>query len=700
MGAVRDAVGAAGARLGLWLPLSGHSLDTSWGKAQGLEVASPRYYCMSGTNYNRLLRAQLAALMGNGVIDYFKHDFNFFWCGQTDHGHFPTKEQSTEANVNALLDLLRYEAGLHPKIFLAITTGIWPSPWWLPYIDTIWMGGGDHDYNRSIPASRGSAFEMNYRDGALYRMIVENEAAFPLPALMTHGVVDGRHTPYSMKQEDDEGWANYVMNYLGRGTLMREFYISPENLSQRRWEIMARAIRWARTLDGCMAHSRFILGDPNKAELFGYTGESNEVRYVSLRNPQLESRHVTLGALGMSNGVCEIVYPWHQALYGEAEATIVVPDEGVVQVVQRRGAQLDIPVVCGVRAEAVASSARATEYVVHMPEGGGNFTIVSPVRVRGASGTGVTAQQITGVWHGTVIDADSLYQAAPAAVQAEMTFSERGVLQARVEVPRGRLAKVRVVYHYRGSGTLRAERNGRAAPAETIQGEGWRMVTVPCVQGKNDIRVVVRNVHPAVSGVRAEAYVITETVLVPYRVRIEHERVQPRVLLERPVALLQDRVREARRAAEAMVSLGRPRGAGGVTHVTTDELARATAAVLMFERFDVNGGAYSNKQICINGVPIGILPENPPPLASWQATRMELPEAARAALQLDNVITVLDRTGDMYKLRGFRIMVTLPGGRRARTEHDGITYSTSLQWAHGEGEKLAVDGSPVSVLSF
>ncbi len=96
------------------------------------------------------------------------------------------------------------------------------------------MGGKDHDFDRRLPASRGSVFEMNYRDGALYKMLIDQKKIFPLSALMTHGVVDARHNLYNITAEDDEGWANYLMNYLGRGTLMREFYISPERLTDFR----------------------------------------------------------------------------------------------------------------------------------------------------------------------------------------------------------------------------------------------------------------------------------------------------------------------------------------------------------------------------------------------------------------------------------------------------------------------------------
>ncbi len=701
MQAAHAAVAVSGARLGLWLPLSGHSLDTSWGGARGFEVASPKYYCMSGTNYNRALRAQLTRLMAGNAIDYFKHDFCFFWCGRTDHGHFPTQAQSTEANVTALLSLLEMEARMNPRIFLAITTGIWPSPWWLPYVDTIWMGGGDHDYNRALPASRGSAFEMNYRDGALYTMLVTRELAFPLSALMTHGVVDGRHTPYSMKQEDDEGWANYVMNYLGRGTLMREFYISPENLSARRWEIMARGIRWARTLDGCMAHAHFILGDPNKGELFGYTGVSNNLRYANLRNPLLSSATVPLGALGISGGVCEVVYPWHMALGGDPAALLEIPDEGVVQVMAAPLAQLDIPVPCGVRAELAASSARSTEYTLHMPEGGGSFALASPVRVRSVSGPGATAHQVTGVWQVVMTDPDVVQRAAAGRVATALAFDEHGVLRGSVHVPRGMLAKLRVVYHYRGGGTPVAQRNGRLAPGESINGDGWRMLTVPCVHGSNEFSVVMQNVHAPLSGVQADAYLISETVLVPYRLRIEHDAVTPRQVLDRPLPLLQDRERRAERVAHAMVALGAASGRARSARVLAEsDLARIVRAEVRFDGFDVNGGQYADKRVRVNGVLIGTVPPNPAPLAAWHATAMPLADDARAALKLDNVLTIEDATGDSYKLRDLHIAVTLDDGRTARTADNGMVYSSSLQWAHGEGELLPRDGTPVCTLSF
>lgn len=700
MQVARDAVKAAGARLGLWLPLSGHSLDTGWGRERGYEVASPRYYCMSGTNYNRTLRAQLRELMADGAIDYFKHDFNFFWCGRTDHGHFPSREQSTEANVNALLELLQFEAREHPRIFLAITTGIWPSPWWLPYVDTIWMGGGDHDYNRAIPASRGSAFEMNYRDGALYTLLVEKEVAFPLSALMTHGVVDGRHTPYSMRQEDDEGWANYLMNYVGRGTLMREFYITPEHLTQRRWEMMARAIRWARLLDGCMAEAHFILGNPNKAELFGYTGKSNGLRYVSLRNPQFSSTNVTLGALGISGGFCEVVYPWHEGLRGGAETRIAIPDEGVVQLMAWERDVPEIPMPCGVRAELVASTPRATEYLVGIPEGESHFTIASPVRIVNVSGTGLMGEELTGVWHVMVTDVESLLPMPRSDVQAQLSFDESGTLTGDVFVPRGMMARVRVVYRYRGAGAPVALRNGRLTTGQNMHGDGWRMLTVPCVQGSNVFEVSMRNVPTLISNVEAEAYVISERVLVPYRLRIEHARVRPRSVLDRPLPVLQDRERSATCVARAVVVLGQARERSARAMISTGDLVRAVAAVLVFEGFDVNGGAYSNKQVFVNGEFVGLIPENPPPIARWQSVRMPLTQGALAKLRLDNVVSIVDGTGDMYKLRGFQLIVSLADGREVRTEEDLLTYSTSLQWAHGEGQPLPVNGTPVCTLSF
>jgi len=50
----------------------------------------------------------------------------------------------------------RFSAAIHligrlreqePNLFINLTTGTLPSPFWLRYADSIWRGGGDHDFD-------------------------------------------------------------------------------------------------------------------------------------------------------------------------------------------------------------------------------------------------------------------------------------------------------------------------------------------------------------------------------------------------------------------------------------------------------------------------------------------------------------------------------------------------------------------------
>ena len=38
-------------------------------------------------------------------------------------------------------------AATKPNIFINLTTGTWPSPFWLRYADSIWRGGEDTDFD-------------------------------------------------------------------------------------------------------------------------------------------------------------------------------------------------------------------------------------------------------------------------------------------------------------------------------------------------------------------------------------------------------------------------------------------------------------------------------------------------------------------------------------------------------------------------
>ena len=214
---------------GLWLPLNGHLLNTSWGAAQGWERSDhrKRYYCLAGPNYNSALRHQLRQLLGEGNLAFFKHDFNFLDCSCPGHGHLNSAVHGREANVQAQLELLAFERAAKPDLRLAVTSNVWPSPWWLMHADSIWMGGADHAEDWRSPVWSRREAEMTYRDTRLYRLLRIDRAQVPVAALMTHGLIRGRYAGID-PQETLQEWTDYVMMFFGRGTQLCELYLSPE----------------------------------------------------------------------------------------------------------------------------------------------------------------------------------------------------------------------------------------------------------------------------------------------------------------------------------------------------------------------------------------------------------------------------------------------------------------------------------------
>ena len=697
---VRKEIIKQGSRLGLWVSLSGSNLDIKWGEKLGFKPAFTRFFCLSTEPYNETLRKRLKELIRKEKVEYFKHDFNYFVCGRVGHGHFISDDQSSEANVNALLSVLKYEAKLNPNLFLAVTSGLWPSPWWLPYCDTTWMGGKDHDANKKIPALRGSEFEMNYRDGALYKMLVEEGKVFPLSALMTHGIVDARHSVYNMTKEDDIGWCNYLMNYLGRGTLMREFYISPELITQKRWEMIARGLRWAKRLDNCMAESHFILGNPNKGELFGYKGQCADTAYISFRNPSFLSTNISLRTLGMTNGICEVVYPYHKIIDELELDNFEVPANSIVQVVTYPARAIKVPVIKNCLAELIGSKENETEYKVSIFSGTKTFQVVSPVEIKAISGDGVIAEKLNSKkWKITIPDTSAQSKIKPEIISSKI--NDHGVFSADVFIPKNYNANVIMLINGAEKAAPLITINDNSVVGKTLVGDGWRLIEFNCFYGTNSIRIGLQGIGKSLSNKLVRVFLETEVKAKNFEIKIKHEKVKPVGIYDKPYPILQNTFLNTKLVGEKKVVLCPASSLlRGYRALKKSELSKIKSAILKIKVFDVNGGKYAEKKIFLNDKLIGTIPPNAPPLSTWQESELKLPESVLKNIMLDNKISIIDKTGDAYKIRDLQLEVTLADGRKVATSLNPIIYSTSLEWELGEGEKLSRDGSQVTILSF
>ena len=697
---VRKKIVEQRSKLGLWVSLPGSNLDIKWGEKLGFKAAFTRFFCLSTSRYNEALRKRLKDLIEEEKVSYFKHDFNYFVCGRGGHGHFISPDQSSEANVNALLSVLKYEEKIDSDLFLAVTSGLWPSPWWLPYCDTTWMGGKDHDANKKIPALRGSEFEMNYRDGALYKMLVQEGKVFPLSALMTHGIVDARHNVYGMTKEDDIGWCNHLMNYLGRGTLMREFYISPELIPEKRWEMIARGLRWAKSLDDCMADSHFILGNPLKGELFGFQGRAGNKSYISLRNPSFLGTNISLRVLGMTNGICEVVYPFHKLLQDIELDSFLIPANSVVQVMSYPENEIKAPVLKDVRAKLIKSEKGDTEFDVSILYGTRTFSVVSPVRIKSISGEGILSEKVNDKkWKITIPDPAVRNKKEVEILSSKLT--DAGVFICTAVVPEKIKAKIIMIVNGGEKAAPLTSINGSGTASSTLVGEGWRLIELNCVTGTNEIRIGIQGIENAISGVPVQVFLNTGSELRIHRIKIKHDTLSPGNIYDKPFPVLQNLSEHSRKIIDKKVTLSSASSLlRGYRALKPEQLGKITNAFLKLKRFDVNGGEYAEKDIFVNGKFIGIIPPNPPPLSEWKECEIEIPSDVLKGLKLDNKISLKDKTGDAYKIRDLHIEVVLNDGKQVSTAVNPLVYSTSLEWELGEGEELSRDGSSITILSF
>jgi hypothetical protein len=294
-----DALKGIDTRLGLWFgPIGGYNqrpVRIATGKAVGMEVTSNgQLFCLAGRNYSRLLTDTMLRYQKEYGVSYFKLDGMPFGCNEPDHGH-PMGIYSREADTRVLVDILKRLRAQDPKVFLNITTGMWLSPWWLRYTDTVWMGGADSGYLPSVPTLAQRQSAVSYRDSVLYDDFVAHKAQFPLSSLMTHGIIKGRFNMLGGKKEFIDDWRDEVVHYYSVGNMMYELYISPDILSPEEADALGNTTRWAEAnAHPLLDDTTMVLGDPAQREPYGYVHSSADRSIVTLRNPFVRPRTVHL----------------------------------------------------------------------------------------------------------------------------------------------------------------------------------------------------------------------------------------------------------------------------------------------------------------------------------------------------------------------------------------------------------------------
>jgi hypothetical protein len=277
--AVKKAAQSYNSEIGVWLsPFGGYSIAKEarleYGRkqnppfetnSQGFALAGPVYY------------KRFSEVTANFIKDYNISMFKFDGVGRGS-GAGIEYQKDVEAFLRLLTDLL----GIRSDLYLSLTTGTWPSVFWLKYGDNIWRGG--HDTYMMGEGSKRQQW-ITYRDADVYKNVVKRGPLFPLNSLMLCGICIADNGEPALFEMNDKDISDEIWSFFATGTNLQELYINPHKLSSKNWDCLAEAAGWAKENEQIMVDTHWTGGDPAKGEVYGYASWSPDKALFSLRNP-------------------------------------------------------------------------------------------------------------------------------------------------------------------------------------------------------------------------------------------------------------------------------------------------------------------------------------------------------------------------------------------------------------------------------
>jgi hypothetical protein len=277
---IREAAAKYGAAPGVWMsPWGGYNepkkIRMAFGQRQGYEI-NKGGLALSGPVYYKRFHEVCSNMVRQFGVNMFKFDGVGRALGTVPGSQFGS---DFEAAIQ-LIDDLRVEK---PDIFINLTTGTWPSPFWLQYADSIWRGGSDHDFVKAEVGSMRQRW-VTYRDADTYRGIVQKGPLYPLSSLMLHGLIYAKNAE-GLSTDPQGDFTAEIHDYFGTGTQLQEMYVTPSLLSDENWDTLAEAARWSRANADVLFDTHWVGGDPGKFEVYGWASWTPAKAILVMRNP-------------------------------------------------------------------------------------------------------------------------------------------------------------------------------------------------------------------------------------------------------------------------------------------------------------------------------------------------------------------------------------------------------------------------------
>ena len=276
---IREAAARYGSHPGIWMsPWGGYAHARQerleYGKEQGFET-NQGGFALSGPKYYARFREVCLDMIRTYGVNQFKFD-------GTGNVRNAIPGSQFDSDFDAMIHLIGELRAEKPDLYVNLTTGTFPSPFWLRYADSIWRGGEDDDY-AGVGTDRQKW--ITYRDGDTFQNVAGRGPLFPLNSLMLHGLIYAKQAE-RLHSDPGNDFDSEIRAYFGTGTQLQEMYVTPALLTDENWDVLAESAKWARANAATLVDTHWVGGDPFALEPYGHAAWSPERGILVLRNPR------------------------------------------------------------------------------------------------------------------------------------------------------------------------------------------------------------------------------------------------------------------------------------------------------------------------------------------------------------------------------------------------------------------------------
>lgn len=312
---VRDKIIGLGMRPGLWIDsgnLPQWSIDLNPAMRPSYSVKDGEgAFCRASEPIDQVYKDAFLYQMKVNKAGLLKFDNLNAECVNPAHDHLPGPLYSTEAIYNGVIDFLTSLRGANPDVFIMLYWG-YRSPWWLEYGDT-YFECGDH-----IEAASPAQYPTPYARDAVTQRLDQAQLKITDTPWLGKDSLGVWLSDWSWNSGIGKArWQEAEIMDMMRGSLLFEVWTDANWLTSPERDQVATFQKLLKANSDCFDNTRFILGNPNNAEPYGYSGSNGKKAFVAIDNACLQDRLVDIDlgpSIGLPGGRQWDVYRWYPRL--------------------------------------------------------------------------------------------------------------------------------------------------------------------------------------------------------------------------------------------------------------------------------------------------------------------------------------------------------------------------------------------------